>query len=194
MVVVPCSPTWHRALLDAIHQTSVSRLAEQGNKVLGEIQQVLVHAQSLVPPNEPADGVYAQQRGSIEDPQHEFMFLLPDRRIMMEHVVEIAEVRYSDLLTVERILDPPGSGFVEGLTQVECIGDRIKHRFGWNIRFGRVQRGRELNVIYAELAGELYPVLDCPVGVGITDFPRSQLLQCCSQHSNAHEFRLELLD
>src|SRR5262249_3525887 len=121
MVVVARGPTRHRALLNAIHQTAVTRLAQQGNEALSEIQQVLVHAESLVPSTEPADRVYAQQRGSIEDPQHEFMFLFPDRRIMMEHVVEIAEVRYADLLNVERIQDPPGSGFVERLAQVECI-------------------------------------------------------------------------
>src|SRR5262249_44040457 len=167
---------------------------EKGNEMLAEIQQVLVHAQSLVPSNEAADRIYAQQRRSVEDPQHEVMFLLPDRRVMMEHIVEIAEIRYPDFLALERTEDSPGSGFVEWLPQVQRIGDRIEHGFSRNIGFGRVQRRRELNVIYAEFSGELYPVLNCFIGVRITDFARSQLLQGSCQHSNAHEFRLELLD
>ena len=43
---------------------------------------------------------------------------------------------------------------VEGLAQVERVGHRVEHRLGRHVGLARVQRGRELDVVGAELARE----------------------------------------
>ena len=56
----------------------------------------------LVAPDEAADGVEAEPLRRVEDPQHEVVLLLPDRRVVVQHVVEIPDVRDADAGRVHR--------------------------------------------------------------------------------------------
>jgi hypothetical protein len=42
--------------------------------------------------DETTDRVHAEQARRVQDPQHEHMLLMPDDRIVVQHVVEIADV------------------------------------------------------------------------------------------------------
>src|SRR5215467_10144624 len=57
VIIVPGSPSGHRALLNAINEAAVSSLPEQRNEVFGKIKQVLIHAESLVASYKSAYGV-----------------------------------------------------------------------------------------------------------------------------------------
>ena len=58
--------------------------------------EVLVHAVLLVAADEAAHRVHAEQRRRVERAQHEVDLLLADRRIVVEQVVEVADVRDAD--------------------------------------------------------------------------------------------------
>ena len=67
----------------------------------------------------------------------------------------------------------------------------VEHRFGRHVGLARVERGRELDHIGAELAREVEPLLDREIGVGVAALSRRQLLQCCGQYAEGHVARLE---
>ena len=50
----------------------------------------------LIPPHETAHGVDAEQHGRVEHAQHELDLLAANGRIVMQHVVEIPDVRQPD--------------------------------------------------------------------------------------------------
>ena len=45
-----------------------------------------------ITPDESADRADAEQDRGIEHPTHELLLLLPQRRIVVQHVVEVADV------------------------------------------------------------------------------------------------------
>ena len=192
--VVARRPAGHRALLNAVGQAARLRLLEQRDEVLFKVNQVLVHAQRLVATDEAAHGVNAQQRGGVEDAHHEVMFLLPDGRVMVQHVVEVAEVGDAYTVFAQGREHAAGALLVERLAQVERVGDRVEQGFGGDVGFRRVQRGGELNVVGADFAGELHPFLDGEIGVGVALLARRELLQRGGQHADLHEFWLERFD
>ena len=78
-----------------------------------------------------------------------------------------------------------------GLRRSSVFATGIQHRRGRHVGFRRVDRGRQLNRVDAELVGELNPVLDGAIGIGIAHVPRRQLLERRRQDADLHEFRLE---
>ena len=119
------------------------------------------------------------------------MLLPPDLGVMVEHIVEIGEVRKSDPVLLLRRYDSLGALRVEGLSQVERICHRVEHGLGRHIGLRGVERGRQLNVVGIHLPRERHPLLDGAVGVVVADFARGQLLQSCRQDTDLHELRLE---
>ena len=195
-VVVPDvagRPAWHRALLDPVGQPALLGRLQQRDEPLLEVDQVLVHGVLRVAADEAADRVDAEQHRGIERAQHELVLLLAHRRVVMQQVVEIADIREPDLVGLQHPLDPRGALLVERLPQIEGVGDRIEHRLGRHVGLGRVQRRRELDVIGAELAREFHPLLDRPIGIRVADLPRSQFLERRGQHPDLHELRIERL-
>lgn len=83
---------------------------------------------------------------------------------------------------------------VEGLTQIERVGDGVKERLRRHVRLRRVERGRELYVVHAELACELQPLFDGAVGVAVAHLARGQLLKRRREHPDLHELRIEFFD
>ena len=117
-VVVPVvagRPPGHRALLDAVGQPACLRRLEQRHELRFEIEQVLVHAALLVAADEAADGIDAEQRRGVEHAQHEVVLLLAHRRIVVQHVVEVADVRQADAARLQRALDAARAILVERL-------------------------------------------------------------------------------
>ena len=195
-VVVPVvagGPAGHRALLDAIGQPARLRLLQQRHEVLLEVLEVLVHAAFLVAADEAADGVDAERRRRVERAQHEVDLLLADRRIVVQQVVEVADVGQADAGRVDRLADPRRALLRERLAQVERVGDRVEHRLGRNVRLGRMERRRQLDVTRAQRLGVGEPLLDRLVGIGVADVARGQLLQGGRQHAHLHELRIERL-
>ena len=93
-----------------------------------------------VPADEAADRVDAEQHRRVERPQHEVVLLLPDRRIVVQQVVEVADIRESDLVPLQHPLDPRRALLVERLAQVEGVGDRIEHRLRRDVGLVGMQR------------------------------------------------------
>ena len=89
----------------------------------------------------PHTALDAEKRGGIEHAQHEIVLLLSQRGILVQHVVEIAEVGKADAGGLDRRVHAAGARFVERLPQVERIGHGIEHRFGRDVSFVRMQRG-----------------------------------------------------
>ena len=143
--------------------------------------------------DEAADRVDAEQHRGVERPQHELVLLLPHRGVVVQHVVEVADVRKADLVGLQHALHPRRALLVERLPQVERVGDRIEHRLRRNVRLGGMERRRELDVVRAELARELHPLFDRAIRIGIADLARGQFLQGCRQHPDLHELRIERL-
>ncbi len=193
-VVVPVvarRPAGHRALLDAVGEPAVLRRLEQRHEPGLEVDEVLVHAALLVAPDEPAHGVDAEQHRRVERAQHEVVLLLADGGIVVQQVVEVADVRDADAGPLERGLDALRALLVEGLAQVERVGHRVEHRLRRHVGFARVERRRQLDVARAQVAGKVEPVLDRPIGIGVADLARRQLLQCRGEDANFHELRFE---
>src|SRR6266705_332285 len=69
------------------------------------------------------------------------MFLLSDDRILVKHVVEVGEVRQSNLILFQCSEHPPGPDLIEWLPQVERVGHGIEQSFSRNITFGWMKRG-----------------------------------------------------
>jgi hypothetical protein len=148
----------------------------------------------LISTDEAADSVDSQQCRRIEDTQHEIHLLFSNIGVVMEHVVEVRNVRKADLCGLHGGSDPFGARLVERLAQVQRVGDRIQHGLRRYIRLGRVQRGRELDVIHLEFTCKIEPFFDRTIGILISNFAGSQFLQRCGEHSNLHEFRFELFN
>jgi hypothetical protein len=119
----------------------------------------------LVAADEAADRVDAEQRRRVEHAQHEVVLLLADRRVVVQQVVEIAEIRQPIRLACRRPRRA-GPGPCRTVSQVQRVGDRIQHRLRGHVGFGRVERRRQLDVVGAERAGELDPLLDGAIRVG----------------------------
>ena len=196
-VVVPVvarRPAGHRALLDAVGETPLLGLLQQRDELLLEVDEVLVHAVLLVAADEAAHRVDAEQHRRVEHAQHEVVLLLADRRIVVQQVVEVADVRDADAARLERRLDAPRALLVERLAQIQRVGDRIEHRLGRHVGFGRVERRGQLDVARAQLAGELDPLFDRAIGIGIAHLARRQLLQGGREDAHFHELRFERFD
>ncbi len=86
-------PARHRARLHAINQAAFLRVLEDWYETGLEIEQVFVHAATLIPPDESADRTDTEQDRGIEHPTHELLLLLSQRRILVQQIVEIREVR-----------------------------------------------------------------------------------------------------
>ena len=162
-----------------------------GTNCSSKSSEVLVHAVLLVAADEPADGVDAQEHRRVERPQHEVVLLLPDRRIVVQHVVEVADLGNADPVDVERRAHALRALLVERLAQVERVGHRIEHRLGRHVRFRRVQRRRELDVARAQFLRERHPFLNRAVRIRVANFARRQFLERRRQDAHLHELRLE---
>ena len=119
------------------------------------------------------------------------MLLAAHRRVVVQQVVEVADVRQADAVRLQRRVDAARTRLVERLAQVERVRDRIEHRLRRNVRFAGVQRGRQLDVAGVQLPRELDPFFDRAIGIGIPDGTRRQLLQRGGQDSDFHELRLK---
>ena len=119
------------------------------------------------------------------------VLLAPDGGVVVEHVVEVAEVGEPDLVLLEGGRDAAGAVLVEGRAQVEGVGHGVEHGLRGHVRFAGMERGRELHGVGPDLAGERGPVLDRAVGVRVAHRARRQLLQGGGQHADFHEARPE---
>ena len=196
-VVVPVvarRPARHRALLDPVGQPARFGRLQQRHELRFEIEEVLVHAVLLVAPDEAADGIDAEQHRGVEHAQHELVLLPAHRRVVVQHVVEIPDVRQADAVRLQRGLDAARTVLVERPAQIERVRDRIEHRLGRDVGFAGMQRGRQLDVAGVQLPRELDPVFDRAIGIGIPDRARRQLLQRRREHAHLHELRLKRSD
>ena len=190
----PGRPPRHRTLLDPEREPAILGRLEQRHEVLLEVAEVLIHAVPLVAADEPADGVHAEQHGGVEHAQHEVVLLRPDRVVVVEQVVEVADVRQLDARGRDGRLDAAGAVLVERLAQIQRVGDRIQHRLRRHVRLGRVQRRRQLDVAGAQLLRECQPLFDRLVRIRIADLAGRQLLERRRQDAHLHELRLERFD
>jgi hypothetical protein len=86
-------------------------------------------------------------------------------------------------------LDSTGTPPVEWRAQVECVRDRIEHRFRRHVGFAGVERSRELNGVGAELSAERQPFFDREIRIALAFLTRRQLLHGCRQNPDLHELR-----
>jgi len=103
---------------------------------------------------------------------------------------------FSNAQSAERTVAPgleARARAVEGRAQVQRVGDGIQHRLGRDVRLVGMQCRRELDLVGAEFARELEPVLDGAVGVRVADLARRQLLECGGKDTQPHESGLEAL-
>ena len=83
----------------------------------------------LVAAHEAADRVHAEQRRRVDHALHEVVLLLPDGGVVVEHVVEVADVGEADaVLASSAAWTRFARVLVEGLAQVERVGHRVEHR------------------------------------------------------------------
>ena len=193
-VVVPVvlrGPARHGALLDPVGEPALLRVLQEGNEGPLEVEKVLVHRVLLVAADEAAHGVRPEEHGGVHDPPHEVVLPPPDHRVLVEHVVEVGEVREADGVRLERRLHALRAVAVEGLAQVERVGHGVQHRLGRHVGLARVQRGGELDVVGPDLARERDPLLDGQVGIRVPQITGGELLQGGGQHADLHELRLE---
>ena len=88
-------------VFDTESQAALLGFLEQRHELLFEVDQVLVHAVLLVAADEAANRVDTEQHRRIERAQHEVVLLFPDRRIVVQHVVEVADLRNADAVRIE---------------------------------------------------------------------------------------------
>jgi hypothetical protein len=122
------------------------------------------------------------------------MLLLTDCGILVKHIVKVGDIGQPDTVAFHGCEDPVGASGIHRSAEVQGVRDWVEHRLGRNIGFRRVQRGGELNVVGVEVACELQPVFDCPVGVRIAHLPWREFLQRGRKHADPHEAGLELPD
>ena len=82
-----------------------------------------------------------------------------------------------DLRRRECGLHPARPRLVERRAEIERVGHRIEHRFRRDVGLRRMQRRRELDVVGAQFARKRHPIFNRPIGIGIADVTRRQLLQ-----------------
>ena len=192
--VVGRRPAWHRALLDTVGQPPRFCLFQQRHELILEVGKVLIHAVALVAADKAADRAHAQQDRRIEHAQEKLVLLSTDGHVVMEQVVEVADVRQADTGRPQCGLHATRPLLVERAPQIERVRHRVEHRFRRDVGFARVQRGRQLDDVGAKLAGEACPVFDRAIRVGISNRARRQLLQRRRQDADRHELRLERMD
>ena len=78
------------------------------------------------------------------------MLLAPDRRVLVQHVVEVADVGDRDPVASTAASTRFGAHVVERLAEIERVGDRIEHRLGRDVGERRVQRRGQLDAIGVE--------------------------------------------
>jgi len=122
-----------------------------------------------------------QQDGStllrgIEDAPHQLVLLGAYGFVCGEHIVEVGEVRQADARGLHGPSDARGARRTEGLAQIEGVGHRIEKRRGRHIALRGMQGRRELDIRATELPGELQPLLDGQIRVGVPQVARSQFL------------------
>ena len=66
----------------------------------------------------------------------------PDAGVVVQHVVEVGDVGQADAVRMQHRFDAARAVLVEGPAQIERVRDRIEHRLGRHVGFGRMQRGR----------------------------------------------------
>ena len=140
-----------------------------------------------VAPDEPADRIDAKEHGGIEDTFHERVLFRAQRRIGVQHVVEVADLRHGQPVASSACIDAPRPLAVEWLPQVERVGHRIQHRGGRHVSVGGMERRRQLNRVGAELVGERNPVLDRAIGIEVAHVPRGQFLERRREDADLHE-------
>ena len=112
--------------------------------------------------------------------------------VVVQQVVEVGEVRDAR----RRSTPPPPARAPRALRSNGCRRSSVLAT-GSSIASGgtsdsrRVQRRRQLDVVGAELARELQPVLDRAIGIGVAHLARRQLLQRGGQDADFHELRLQ---
>ena len=170
-VVVPVvagRPARHRALLDAIRQPALLRRLEQRDEAArSKSIRFSVHAVLLIAADESADRVDAEQRRGVEHAQHEVVLLRADRRVVVQQVVEVADVRDAD---ARRLRAPPrpacARSLSNGLRRSSVLATGSSIASGGTSDFARMERRRQLDVVGAEVLRELQPVLDRLVRIG----------------------------
>ena len=148
----------------------------------------------MLRPTKPQTASVAQQHGGVEHAQHEVVFLARARLVGDQHVVEVAEVGQPDAGVVHRRQHTGRALLVERLAQIERVRDRIEHRLRGHVALRGMQRGRELDVRRADVAGELQPFLDREIRIGVALVARRQLLQRGGQDAELHRPGNEVSD
>ena len=82
--------------------------------------------------------------------------------------------------------DPLGAHVGERLAEIERVGDRVEHRLGRDVGERRVEGGGQLDAVGVEGLGEVEPLLDGEVGVGVAPLARRQLLERGGEHADRH--------
>ena len=184
-------PPRHGALLDSELEISCLRLLEQRDEGLLKVDEVGVDAALLVLADEATDRLHTKGGGSIKDTKHEVLLLPTHFGIGMQQVVEVGKVCNRHPARCDRSLNPLGSLGVKGVAKIERVGHGIEHRFCRDVGDTGVKRGRELNLVRSKLPGELQPLLDCKVGIGVSPRSRRQLLKGGGQDAHSHIGRFE---
>ena len=127
--------------------------------------------------------------------QHEVDLLLADRRIVVQQVVEVADVREADAGGLDRRLDTRWRARLSnGWRRSSVLATGSSIASGGTSALGRMERRRQLDVVRAELARELQPLLDGAIGIGVAHLARRQLLQRRREDADFHELRFEGCD
>ena len=158
--IIARGPARHRALLHSECETALLRAPQQRNEMLLKVDQIPIHTVLLIPAHKPTNGVRAQQGRGFENAHHEVVLFLSQHRIVMQHVVEIGDIRQADARRLQGSLHAPGARFVERLAQVQSIRDRIEHGFRWNVGLGWMERSRKLDAIHSKFARKIEPLFN----------------------------------
>ena len=145
-------------------------------------------------PTKPVTAGTPSSDGGVHDGEHEVVLLAPNRRVLVQHVVEVADVGDRDTGCVDGREHTLGPDIVEGLAQIERVRDGVEHRFGRHVGERRVQCGGQLDAIGVEGHREVEPFLDGQIGIRVASLARRELLQRGGEHADRHELRFELLD
>ena len=118
-------------------------------------------------PTKPHTAGTPSSDGGVHHRDHEVVLLASDRRVLVQHVVEVGDVGDRDAGSGDRLLDTLGAQLVERLAQVERVGDGVEHRLRRHVGERGVQCRRQLDAVDVQLGRELQPLLDREIGIGV---------------------------
>ena len=155
--VVLCRPARHRHCSIRYETTSLG-LLEQGTKLSSKSTRFSSMLRFWLRPTNPQTASTPRRAAASKTLSMKscFFFGPPDHR---EHVVEVADVGEPDLYPAIAASTLRARSLLNGWRRSRH-GYRIEHRFGWYVRFARMKRRRELNIIGSKLTREDDPLFD----------------------------------